>query len=386
MFGVAWGANQFVPLLLAYHQILGLTVTTDQALFGIYALGLVPALLLGGPLSDRWGRSRIVQPAALCSVLATAVLVVGSRSPAALYLARFLAGVASGAVFAVGTAWIKELSATPYDLNAGEQAGARRATVALSAGFGLGPLVTGVIGEWSPAPLIVSYLPHLALMAVVLPGAWRTPETVDTAHPTPASIPSRLRVPAVKHLRFLTVVVPLAPWVFGAPAVAFVVLPAIVSAQTKGFGIVFAGVCAGLTLTTGVLIQPLARRLDRVDSARGAGLGLGSIIGGLLLGALAASLHGWPLVLVADGLFGAGYGIALVSGLLEVQRIAGPDDLAGLTAIFYALTYLGFALPVALAALTGFASYPVLLVCLAILGSASLATVTLQSPRHSAHP
>jgi MFS family permease len=61
-------------MILAYHQLLGLTVKTSQALFGIYALGLVPALLLGGPLSDRWGRSRILQPAAVFSVLATVVL------------------------------------------------------------------------------------------------------------------------------------------------------------------------------------------------------------------------------------------------------------------------------------------------------------------------
>jgi MFS family permease len=385
MFGVAWGANQFAPLLLAYHQILGLTIETNQALFGIYALGLVPALLLCGPLSDRWGRSRILQPAAVTSVLATVVLVVESRSPQALYIGRFLAGVASGAVFAVGTAWIKELSRPPYDLDAGEQTGARRATIALSAGFALGPLIASVIGEWSPSPLIVSYLPHLALMTLAIPPAWRAPETVDTEHPTPSNLLSRLRVPAVKHLRFLTVVVPLAPWVFSAPAVAFVVLPAIVSAQTKGFGIIFAGVCAGLTLTAGVLIQPLARRLDGIDSVRGASMGLGSIIGGLLMAALAASLREWPLVLVADGLLGAGYGLCLVSGLLEVQRLARSDDLAGLTAVFYALTYLGFALPVVLAELERFASYPVLLLCLAIVGSTSLAILTVQSPRHSAH-
>jgi MFS family permease len=386
MFGVAWGANQFAPLLLAYHQILGLTVETNQALFGIYAVGLVPALLIGGPLSDRWGRSRILQPAAAFSMLATVVLVVESRSPLALYFGRFLAGVASGAVFAVGTAWIKELSRPPYDVDAGEQAGARRATIALSAGFALGPLIASAIGEWSPFPLIVSYLPHLALTALVIPRAWRAPETVDAKHPTPSSLLSRLRVPAVKHLRFLTVVVPLAPWVFSAPAVAFVVLPAIVSAQTKGFGIVFAGMCAGLTLTTGVLIQPLARRLDGIDSVLGPSIGLGLIIGGMLMGALAALVREWPLVLVADGLLGAGYGLCLVSGLLEVQRLSGPDDLAGLTAVFYALTYLGFALPVVLAELVRFAGYPVLLVCLAVVGSASLAILTVQSPRHPVRP
>jgi len=53
MFGVGWGANQFTSLLLAYHDYRGVPVGTDQALFGVYALGLAPALLLGGPASDR---------------------------------------------------------------------------------------------------------------------------------------------------------------------------------------------------------------------------------------------------------------------------------------------------------------------------------------------
>jgi len=58
MFGVGWGANQFASLLIAYHQKRGLTISVNEALFGIYALGLVPALILGGPASDRWGRRR----------------------------------------------------------------------------------------------------------------------------------------------------------------------------------------------------------------------------------------------------------------------------------------------------------------------------------------
>ena len=35
---------------------------------------------------------------------------------------------------------------------------------------------------------------------------------------------------------------------------------------------------------------------------------------------------------VAAVMFGVGHGLCVVSGLLEVQRLAGPDDLAGLAA------------------------------------------------------
>ena len=381
MFGVGWGANQFASLIVAYHQDRGITVSTDEALFGVYALGLVPALLLGGPASDRWGRGRVVRPAAVVSVAATLVLLLGSHSVPMLFFGRFLAGAVSGSVFAAGTAWVKELSVPPYDTEAGEQAGARRAAIALSLGFGLGPLVAGALAQWCPAPLVLPYLPHLVVMAVVVPGLWRVPETV-TGSSAGAGLLDRLRVPAALHPRFLTVVVPVAPWVFAAASVSFAVLPTVISDRTRGYGIAFAGLVAGVTLGVGVLVQPLARRIDRADDARGASVGMAAVVAGMALAALAAHLASPALVLVTAAVLGAGYGFCLVAGLLEVQRLAGPDDLAGLTAVFYALTYVGFAVPVALAELTHVAGYPTLLLALAGLAALCLAVVADRARRH----
>jgi hypothetical protein len=72
---------------------------------------------------------------------------------------------------------------------------------------------------------------------------------------------------------------------------------------------------------------------------------------------------GWTVL--AAALFGTAYGICIVSGLTEVQAMAGPGDLAGLTGIYYSLTYAGFALPVVLSALAPVASFPVLLAIVA---------------------
>jgi MFS family permease len=294
---------------------------------------------------------------------------------------RFVAGVASGAALAAGTAWVKELSVPPYDVAADEQAGARRAAIALSAGFGLGPVVASLLAQWGPAPLVVAYLPHLAVMALVLPGLWSVPETVRHEKNSGPGLLSRLRVPRAGHPRFVTVVVPLAPWVFAASNVSIAVLPSVVSGRTHGLGIAFAGLVAGVTLATGVLVQPIARRLDKDDDARGASVGLAIVVLGMLLAALATHLVSPLLVLVAATVLGAGYGFCLVAGLLEVQRLAGPDDLAGLNAVFYVLTYVGFSVPVALAELDRLVSNPVLLLCLAGLAALSLMVVATQSPR-----
>jgi hypothetical protein len=379
LLGVGWGANQFSSLLLAYRMHRGVSPTIADALFGVYALGLIPALLLCGPASDLYGRRRVARPAVLLSVVATVVLMVGHQSLPLLYVGRFLAGACSGAIFAAGTAWVKELSSGAYGGQASEQAGARRAAVALSIGFGLGPVIAGLIAQWSPAPLVTPYIPHLIVMALVVPAMWGVPETVT--EPGSGSFLSRLKVPIASSRRFLTVVTPLAPWVFVAASVSFALMPGIVSSRTEPYGLVFAAVTAGTTLGLGVAVQPLARRLDAGSASLGALAGLAAVISGLLVAALAADLTNWPLVLLGAALLGSGYGLCLVSGLLEVQRIAAPGELAGLTAIFYALTYLGFVAPIALSALHGVASYPTLLLVTA--GLACLSLLSVQYERFS---
>jgi MFS family permease len=383
MFGVGWGANQFSSLLLAYRLHRGVSESTADALFGVYALGLIPALLLTGPISDQRGRRRIVRGAGVLSVVASLALIAGAHSLGMLYLGRFLAGVCSGAAFAAGSAWIKELSVAPYDPNAGEQAGARRAAIALSAGFGLGPLVAGLIAQWGADPLLTAYLPHLVVMVVALVTLIGTPETVSS-DVRRVSLAKVLRVPSASHDRFRGIVAPAAPWVFAAPSIAFAVLPGLVARQTGTYQVAFAAVVAGLTLGVGILIQPLARRLDRTGDVRGLIAGLLAVSAGTLLGAVADQAQSWPVVLPAAALLGCGYGLCIVSGLLETQRLASREDLASLTAIYYALTYVGFAVPIVLAELERVAAAPLLLLLTGILAAMSASQVVRASARHPA--
>ena len=62
MFAVGWGANQFSPMLIVYRHSLGLGPGEIAGLFAIYAATLIPGLLAGGRLSDRFGRRACVLP------------------------------------------------------------------------------------------------------------------------------------------------------------------------------------------------------------------------------------------------------------------------------------------------------------------------------------
>ena len=100
----------------------------------------------------------------------------------------------------------------------------------------------------------------------------------------------------------------------------------------------------------------------------------------MLAAVTAASGEVWLLVPSAIVL-GCAYGLCLVAGLAEVQRIAEPGTLAGLTAAYYALTYLGFAVPYALALAADVASYAVLLTAT---GALALGTAALVHRRAAA--
>lgn len=335
MFAVGWGANQFSSMLVVYRDELGLGSGTLSALFGVYALGLIPGLLIGGPASDRFGRRRLVLAFVALSPLASVLLIVGRDGAEGLAVARLLAGVCSGVVFAAGSAWVQELSAgTP------EGTGARRAAIWLTAGFGAGPVVAALVAQVAAEPRVAAFVPHIVLGVAALAALlWRggVPETAPRA-----TGPLRLGLPrAVRQGAFLRIVVPTAPWVFGAAAISIAVLPE----RTGDVTVAYAGIVTGLTLGTGVLVQGFARRVEDARPLRAGTIGLAAATAGATLGALALVLDAPALLVLTAPLLGAAYGLCLVSGLRESERIAPADERGATIAVFYALTYLGFGAP-----------------------------------------
>ena len=165
MFTVAWGGNQFTPLLGLYRDIDALSTGAVDLLLGAYVLGIMPALLLGGPASDRWGRRPLMLPAPILAIIASVLLAVGSGSPAVLFVGRIFSGLALGLAMVVGGSWIKELSNPPFDAEADAAAGARRASISLTAGFALGAATAAALAQFAPLPAELCYLVHLVITA-----------------------------------------------------------------------------------------------------------------------------------------------------------------------------------------------------------------------------
>ena len=373
-----WAGNEFTPLLTLYRE-LGYSAATVDAFFAAYVVGVVPGLLVGGPLSDRHGRKPLLVAGTALSGLASAVMAAGPDE-STLYIGRFLAGIAVGIAMAVGSSWIKELSSPPYERPADSGAGARRASVALTAGFAAGAAVAGVLAQWGPWPMVLPYLVQVVVAVPCVIAVSRAPQ------PRPAGVAgplwADLKVPAAGHRRFLGVALPLAPWIFGAIGLAYAVTPQLEAGMTGHWQLAYATLLSVVTLGTGVAVQPVAKRLDKLSSARASLVALALVLVGVLaMAANAAPRSPWAAVAIA-AVLGAGYSIALVSGLREIQRIATARDLAGLTGIYYAASYTGFLLPTALALASAAVSYTVLFLAVAGLVGCSLVVVLFNSTRN----
>src|SRR4051794_27589481 len=256
LFAVAAGTNVPTPLLLVYQERLGLSAEVLTALFGCYAAGLVPALLLAGQLSDRLGRRRVAIPGIVLSGLASLAFAAAGDSLPLLFAARFLQGVVSGVVFSVGSAWVGELSAT-----SGEAAGGRRAAFAMTAGFALGPLTSGLLGQFGPAPTVLPYLVHVAVAGTGVAGATGLPETnLRRARAGGLRHPADPLIRAGDRGLAATVLAPVAVCVYAFPSTVVSAVP-LLGTLPGGAGVAVVGVLAGITLGAGALVAPAQRRL-----------------------------------------------------------------------------------------------------------------------------
>ncbi|QPK78537.1 MFS transporter [Corynebacterium lizhenjunii] len=333
MYLVAFGANLFAPMVLTYQIHAGLGELSTTFLFGVYAVGLIVALFIGGPASDARGRRAIIRPALLCTAAGSVILLAGyAGNLAALLIGRLTIGVAVGLAMSAGAAWMKELSPTVG-------IGARRSSLALTLGFATAPLFSGLMAQFLPGPTLAPYAAHLALALVIIPLTWNAP-----ARPPQGG--QRAWFPrSLLTARFLPVAC-YAPWVFGAASTSFAFLPGMVRQHTSA-PIAVAGCIALLTMGTGAVVQRWALNWSAAFGmvAGAVGMGIGLII-------VLNREHAWSIYLLPLSaiVLGVCYGTNMVIGLAQTQALAPPHELGAATGVFYTLTYLGFFAPFILSA------------------------------------
>lgn len=323
------------PLYHLYQDQLHFSAAVLTLIFGVYALSLLAALLTVGSLSDHLGRKPVIFTAVTLNALAM-LLFIYADSVGWLIGARVLQGFATGMATAV-------LSATLLDTD--RQQGPLINSVAPLLGMALGSMGCGLLAEFAPAPLQLTYWLLLALFVLQGIYVWRLPESVSPQAGAWASLRPTLHVP-VQARSTLWRVLPLntATWALGGFYASLA--PSLVRTATGSTSNLIGGATvAALTVTGALMIftlrnRPASRALQLGASLLPAGFVL------ILLGVHSASLS---LFFFGTLVAGCGFGSGFLGAVRSLVPLALPHERAGLMSAFYVLSYLAFCLPALLA-------------------------------------
>ena len=368
LLATGWVANHFVGLMPVISDSEHLSTATLDGIFGIYAVGLLPGLLVGGRVSDALGRRSVALTGSAAALVGTGVMLL-SQHTGALLLGRLIVGIGVGLAISSCTAWASDLRGP---------AGAATAGAVLTAGFALGPFAGGFIVRAGRSGIQVSFGVAAAIVALatfaVVGAARRTEVTGPATDCDPGQAAPRAR----GFSRALSWAMPLAPWVYASATLGFVTIP------TRLHTALAAPVAAGTAtlVVNGVsgVVQVLGRALRWGPQAGTAGAvlaALGYALAAMAPPALSPAL-GFPLLLV----LGCASGLCLREGLIDLEAAAPPHLRGALTGVFYVVTYVGFALPLVLATI-GSAASVVILSVMAVLASAAAITRAVRLHRDS---
>ncbi|MDZ7930771.1 MAG: MFS transporter [Rhodococcus sp. (in: high G+C Gram-positive bacteria)] len=329
------GTTMPTPLYALYEIEFGFSVFVITLVFAAYAVGVLGALLAFGRWSDSLGR-RPMLLAAIGFGLISAVVFVTADSLTALVIGRVLSGLSAG-IF-VGTATVTLIELVP---DAWRDRAPAIATAANIGGLGLGPLVAGLLAEYFPHPLRLTFFVDIALLAVAAVAVFLAPETVRVARGARPHM-QRLSVPADVRGTFLRASI-------GGFA-GFAVL-GLFTAVSPGFiaGVLqidnhaVTGAVVFVVFAASATAQIVLRRADPTSAQR---WGCVVLTVGLVVLALSLLLTSLPVLLIAALLCGIGQGVTFSNGMAAIAAGLPPERRAEVTSTFFVVLYVAISVPV----------------------------------------
>jgi MFS family permease len=194
------GSTLVTPLYVLYQTAFGFSGITLTLIYSVYGIGNLGALFLLGRVSDYVGRKRTVLPAVALAAGATLIFLFAT-STTWLFLARVVSGFAIGLASGAATAWLTDASEG--------QDKTRVSTIATRANFfglAVGALLSGMLAQYAPAPLRLSYIVYFGLIVALGFVIAGSRETVvrPIRMPERASLRPRIGVPRGIRTRFVS--------------------------------------------------------------------------------------------------------------------------------------------------------------------------------------
>jgi MFS family permease len=327
------GTTLPTPMYALYSERMHFSVLTTTVVFATFVSGVLAALLVFGRWSDAVGR-RPMLLLAVAFALGSAVVFLVATGVDDLLLGRVLSGLSGGV--AAGTATAAVIEAAPERWRG---RAAAIATVANIGGLGLGPLMAGLLVQYAPAPLKLSFAVHIALMLLAAACVAIAPET----SPRNGRLGfQRLALP--RQVRAVFVIAASAGFAGFAVLGHFsAVSPSFVASVVGIDNHAVAGAIVCSIFASSVLAQLAS---GRFEANRAVAMGCAVLVVGTLI--IAASLRFSSLALLILGgiVAGTGQGISFARGLAAVVEQTPPDRRAEVSSTYFVVAYVALSVPV----------------------------------------
>lgn len=375
---VMLGTTLPTPMYALYAERMHFAVLTTTVIFATYAVGVLTALLVFGRLSDAVGRRPVLLGGAAFALVSATVFLIADDVPL-LLVGRVLSGFSAG-IF-TGTATAAVIEAAPPERR---DRAATLATIANVGGLGLGPLLAGLLVQYAPSPLHLSFVLHIALVALAVGAILLAPET--SARTGRIGF-QRLSVPAEVRPVFTTAAIAAFAG-FAVMGVFTAVAPAFVSGVMGIDNHLAGGAMVFLVFTSSAVSQGFAAR---ITPPRAMALGCAILIVGMVLLAVALHMSSLPGLIAAAVVSGTGQGVSFSRGLAAVVERTPSERRAEVSSTYFVVAYVAISLPVigegfasrAWGLRTGGLSFAI---AIAVLAAICLAAVLVQESRERREP
>jgi MFS family permease len=331
------------PLYPLYKEAWHLIPSDVSMIYVIYMIGALCGLLFLGRLPEKLGFRRVMMWALVFAVVGS-LMSVFAWDMVSMSVARFIVGISSTMMT---TAASKGLSALAPP-------GSIRKTAMITGfliafGFGLGPLLGGVMGQWLPYPLVLPYIPNIILGLV---GLYALYCLAVPTHLT-ESAEGRGDFKVQDCLPKLTWTTPADSQAFaittGLPFLSFATFglyasmaPLFLDKMVPWHGPIVSGGTLAVILLLSAGVQITAGRL----ATRVCGFwGLNALVGSSVLMMINLWLSSSVLFALGVLFTACGHGMCMISGMSMVNRISQPHNRSGLLSTYLLIGYVGTIVP-----------------------------------------
>lgn len=329
-----WSSGAASVLYPVYAAEWSLPPVVTTSVFGAYPVALLVVLLLFGGISDAIGRRRAMLLG--IALLAVAALVFAvAPNVGWLFAGRILQGIGTG--FALGAASAALVEHNPWS---NPRRASSMTTVSTSTGLTLALVVSGLLAQYAPLPLVLGFVVLCALAVLAFVAVLLTPDDRPAPVPgqdaRPAFRPQALRLPRGIALAFAAATLSVSTaYSIGA---IFLSLGAQMARELTGTtDLLVVGALLGVSSAT---IGATALLLGRVPAVPAIVIGGVVSLAGLALMAATASSGSLPLFFAWCVVGGVGYSFAFTGGLGLANRAAPAAHRGAVLSLLYLFSYL----------------------------------------------